>query len=482
MTRLRSGALLVWATAALTGVPAAAAAGWSLPPDVVSGPDPVWLYCYGEGGCAPWDDIAVAQPEVFVDAQGDATAVYDVWSGQKDPSSPSGASEEYRRAHTVNIMARTRPLGGGWSQPVTIATNVGLSTDVDRFDQAAADTRGDVVVVWTVQKGEPGGNRTIAMAVKPAGGAFAPPQTLATAYQPGPVDAAIGANGDLAVAWSTFRGAGEQYRVAVGRIGEKFPARVLSPVTDAGELLIAVDGRGETVAVWTKNGSRQTVWASIRAPGGRFGPARRLNDNRGDDDNDPALAVNARGDAVVAWDFVDYADSPGAIEASVRRAGGRFPSHPRVFAADWGVMPQVAIDDAGDAVVAWRAGASNGYALKTSSKPAGRRFPARGRTLFSFPQVGGPLGDWTSGSSLAMDPASGTAYVAWLEPVDQDAVTLRAAVQPRGGVFGQSTELDHRDEATLAAPTIAAGAGHATVVWGEQDVKAHTETLLSSTG
>jgi PKD repeat protein len=91
-----------------------------------------------------------AQPEVAVDAQGDATAVWDLYDGS-----------------SYITQAAARPAGGSWQPPVDLATGGHTPTD----PQVALDPHGDATAVWDLDDGT---SRITQAAARPAGGSWQP--------------------------------------------------------------------------------------------------------------------------------------------------------------------------------------------------------------------------------------------------------------------------------------------------------------------
>jgi len=127
---------------------------------------------------------------------------------------------------------------------------------------------------------------------------------------------------------------------------------------------VAADGRGRATAVWLYSSApvdehdtpppESVIMEADRSASGGWTRARALTALGTDIDHPPSLAVDARGDAVLAWD-----DGEEQVRAAYRPAGHswqavRTLSPPGVRA--WGGTPddpQVALDDRGRALVAW---------------------------------------------------------------------------------------------------------------------------------
>jgi hypothetical protein len=143
-------------------------------------------------------------------------------------------------------------------------------------------------------------------------------------------------------------------RYAATRPGAK--PQVVDPARRKGErstpegIIPLTDGRGSQLNAWSE-GTR--LGYMTRAPGRPYGKPRTIGTEI---DGDPVGAMNAAGDAVLAWHT--RRDRGQQVIAVVRRRDGRIAGPQRVSAGDPRATaddPAVAIDPAGRAVVAWRA-------------------------------------------------------------------------------------------------------------------------------
>jgi hypothetical protein len=124
-------------------------------------------------------------------------------------------------------------------------------------------------------------------------------------------------------------------------------------------LRVALADNGDAVAVWVDigNGSAPVVKAAIRRAGHGWGRPQDLSHaaNAGL----PDLAIDAKGDAVAVWRAT--VGTNDAVQQAVRRAGGGFAPARTVAEADAGVVdsPKVVVDRTGRAFAAWSGGDSN---------------------------------------------------------------------------------------------------------------------------
>ena len=115
---------------------------------------------------------------------------------------------------------------------------------------------------------------------------------------------------------------------------------------------VAVDNDGDAVFTWERfDGADQRVQAQARSAAGTLSAVQDLSDP-GQNAFDPQVAVDADGDAVFTWVRSDGANN--LVEARTRSAAGAL--RPFTTLSDPGQhaeVPQVAVDADGDALVAW---------------------------------------------------------------------------------------------------------------------------------
>lgn len=161
------------------------------------------------------------------------------------------------------LYAATRPAGGSWEAPTTLAT-AGSSADL------AIDARGDAIAIWdTGGLGRYPGRSQVRSAVRPAGGAWAQPVDVQSAegraISP---RIAIDARGDAVAAWTYHRVTDpfatqdpDVVQGAVRPAGSAWqPPTVLSAAGRISWLsALAADPRGGAVAVWLRGNVTETT-------------------------------------------------------------------------------------------------------------------------------------------------------------------------------------------------------------------------------
>lgn len=388
-------------------------------------------------------------PQVVLDAEGNATAVWETWNGED----------------TV-IESAYRPAGKGWQTPVDISEASGETTLVSgehdaSYPQIAVDGQGDITVVWERATGADG---TVVQAVyRPAGAGWGEPVDIsevgvrASAQEPWIV---LGEGGNATAGWkrgevihSAYRPAGGNWQTPVDLSGpEAFVPKA------------AADAQGNATSVWMHyDGSKYVVQAAYAPANGSLQAPTTLSE-AGEEGGDPYIAVNARGDALAVWDG-HYGDNDVVREA-YRPAGGSWQATVDVSGENEEIESlRVALDTQGDAVIAWAGSPkeAGGYdTARAAYRPAGGNWQAP----TSLSENGGNAFP----TDVAFDQA-GNAVVVWERSDGTDNIA-QAAYRPAGGGWQEPTSLSEQGRKSFdpmvvldAEGEASAAQGDATVVW-----------------
>src|SRR5689334_3627916 len=154
----------------------------------------------------------------------------------------------------------------------------------------------------------------------------------------------------------------------------------------------------------------------------------------GDRATDPALAVNTRGDAVAVWGR--DASGQETVQASLRRAGETTwgPPIDLSLSSTAQASAHVALDDAGDAVVVWR-GRTNGHGVVQAARMSAASGVWESPVDVSLP--GGGISD----VSVALD-ARGDAVLVWERQALDGTETVQASGRAlHGGSWSVPVDL-----------------------------------------
>lgn len=430
-----------------------------------------------------------SDPRVAFDGNGNAIAVWSQFDGTRK-----------------NIWANRYTMASGWSAPQLIETEGG---DAD-FPRIAINTNGSALVVWEqtdATRRNIWANRYDAvrqawgtaqlLEIDNAGFAIAP-------------HVAIDANGNGMAVWQQFDGVrnniwANRYDAATGKWEECANANgviVVCPKTiesgpeDADGPQIAVDGKGDFLAVWRSlahgpnpnqydsvQNRRYNLWGSRHAVASGWDAPRLVSDNTvllvsgvpdpanpvisGNADT-PHIAMDAAGNALAVWVqsnhlFASRYDAALNQWAPVPR---RVDQDPNWTAA----APQITMNAMGDAIVVWEQYFDN---LPHDGTPAWKNIRA-GRYSAATRLWGAPQLVETSDTGHALAPhiaidALGDALAVWRQ---WDGARYSVWANRYDALAGWGTALlaENIDSGDALSPHVAVdGAGNATAVWAQHD-------------
>ncbi|HWW81746.1 MAG TPA: immunoglobulin domain-containing protein [Steroidobacteraceae bacterium] len=256
--------------------------------------------------------LPVFTPQVAVAANGHAVMTW------KEVTGPGGFT---------SAMWASRNVGAGWSVPVQISA---ISSNLGSI-QIAADANGNAIAVW--QDASSGRQAVFASRLDAASGVWSSPQALNdsthNAFLP---EIAVDGTGSMLVVWYEATDAAQAIGVVdIGVVADRFlsatttwggPKNVQPPGDPAGQVPnVAVDALGNAMVVWLQpmagNGSHYELWsATFAVSGAAWGaPLKLMTDAAAyaliGSDQEPKIAMDANGDAVVVW--YQQTDTPFAL-------------------------------------------------------------------------------------------------------------------------------------------------------------------------
>ena len=325
-------------------------------------------------------DIAI-YPQVALDGQGDATAAW--------MELPKGA-KVYYQARAASLSA----AGSAWGPVSILSPPAGVYA---AFPQVAADGAGASVMVWEqggwYLTGAPGPRHPswveASFRSSPTGVWQPPVQVSPFGAQADNVEVGIDADGNATAVWQTPGSSGDSEIVAATRAaatGAWSAPTVLA--TSARELVfpeLAVSASSAAAVTWISllHGAllspshTDTVYAAVRTAGGMWARPVRLGvdvEFREQVDAsfaqpNPQVAIDAQGDAIVAW----QAKAHGTVVTDAARfVAGRGWQKPAPVANTLALTPHVGLDARGDATVVWQG--PNDSVVTASKAPGARRW------------------------------------------------------------------------------------------------------------
>ena len=182
-------------------------------------------------------------------------------------------------------------------------------------------------------------------------------------------DVAVDSKGNAIVVWAQAKDASMTIQSVERPAGGSWGApRALSEPADlVASPQLAVAG-GAVVAVWTRYDVKNLiVQAASRDGRTRAWSASTSLSSSGRDAQAPRIAVNARGDAVAVWASVGL--TGWTVQAAYRSAGGAWQSSVPLQLPQTGTAaPDVVIDDSGRAVAVWAATSGSGWRVQAASR------------------------------------------------------------------------------------------------------------------
>jgi hypothetical protein len=357
-------------------------------------------------------------------------------------------------SYNSSVRGIVRPAGGSFSSPRELSDPAGtfpprpfVTTGQNDMPQVAVGPAGEAVVVWARENG-------IRSMTLPPGASTGP---RSWAHEFGPQDQGahrmelgMDGAGNATVFWSN-----DHVHYVDRPRGGSFGARHTIPNPGVGVHVLdpgfAVSAGGGAAVVWN---DYEQVYAAARDAGGSFAAPQTIGLRRAGITD---VAMDAKGNALAVWTESHPLDAAtGVMQTSYRPAHGRFGPPQAIGTLTYG-WPKVAMSRAGEAIITW-GGSTHGV-----SNPA--RITAVSRS--SSGAFGGfePVArDYNGLPRLAID-SGGNAYMAWQATWGDEIVGPYAAVRPAGGSFSGQT---HRLGPGVSwGPTaIAAGApGKAVAVW-----------------
>jgi len=179
-----------------------------------------------------------AEPQVAVDAAGDAIAVWQRFNG----------------ADNV-VQAAARPAGGIWQSPVDLSE----SAEDASYPEVAVTPGGDAVAVWEVFDGS---DYLIQAATQAAGGTWQGPVDLSApgndAEEP---QVGVDPAGDAVAAWVRYDGTDDIVQAATRAAGGTWQPGVnlSAPGENGEEPQVAVDQEGDAAAAWSRSDGSDAI-------------------------------------------------------------------------------------------------------------------------------------------------------------------------------------------------------------------------------
>lgn len=167
----------------------------------------------------------------------------------------------------------------------------------------------------------------------------------------------IGSDDSVVAVWVQFDGTRDDVwsnrRTSQGGWGS--PERIeTNNLLDASGPQVAVDPSGNAMAVWAQSdGIRSDVWYNRYTPAGKWGSARRVENNNAGDAKDPQVGVDAEGVTVAVWSQSDGTTFDIWANRYTPTEGWGNPQRIEADGEGDATEPDVAVGPDGSAVAVW---------------------------------------------------------------------------------------------------------------------------------
>jgi hypothetical protein len=242
------------------------------------------------------------------------------------------------------VWTAVRPIGGAFGPPRLLS---GPGRNLE--PRVAFDRRGDAIAIWARLGDSPFAlTGDIQTAFRATGTSFGTTQTLANEASDPTV--AFDRKDNALTLWASGI-VEDAFRPADGSFGA---AEAISNSAESSAPQVAFDHHGNATAVWRRSVvPYDRIQAAFRPAGGSFESPTTLSGEGPDLFLSPSLASDAKGNAIAAW--FRYGVGDNRIQVAFRPAGGSFGAPETIAEEPNGGLgnPALAMNRRGDAVLAW---------------------------------------------------------------------------------------------------------------------------------
>ncbi len=290
---------------------------------------------------------------------------------------------------------------------------------------------------------------------------------------------AMDANGDFVVAYQVLNTttylygiSAQRYNLAGSPQGSTIVLNNGSSNSASGELpKVAMDSAGDFVIAYQGyDSSSHGIFAQrYNSSGAAQGSTFRVNTPQSDNQNDPSIAMDSAGDFVIAWDDGGTAQAAGVYAQRYNSSGVAQGSNTAISTVAGANSPSVAMEPTGQYVIAWQFTQTVGVGDYPGVEV--QRFDASGNALTSVVPVTSSEDYNQNIPSVAID-GEGDFVVAWESygqggTASSDATIIAQRVNSGGTLIGPTQFLPSTQSGdSQTDPKIASNAGgNAIFVW-----------------
>lgn len=368
-----------------------------------------------------------------------------------DPSGNAYANWQYNLSGTQIIQSSVLPFGGSWSSPI----NVSDPSDAINDHELAVDLAGNAYAVWNPITGNQ--QEFILATYRPSGFTWLASTILQnSALETNPRVAAL-YYGTATAVWTGTSGTNSIIQSAnFANSNWILPAVVISdPTQNSDNSAIGLDYNGDAYAVWeSNNGTNITIQSATRLSGVWSSPVNLSYAN--DYALEPQIAVNSNGMAVAIWKRYDCGNWIVEAATFVPNIGWTLPvelSYPGEDAD----LPQIAIDDYGNAVAVWKRSDGSNNIIQSSQLSNG--------SLWLLPVSLSLAGEDADTPKISSNN-SGQYVAAWSRSNGTNAVVEIASINLQSGAsWSAPTDLSAAGADALLPQVTVDPSGNSVVAW-----------------
>ncbi len=289
-------------------------------------------------------------------------------------------------------------------------------------------------------------------------GTWTSPVVLSTGGQGWEAAAAIDGNGNSVALWDERTTQDQLWSRTKSSTGNWGAVTKVSPALETTLVFPAVKitTAGFATAVWTDDNG---VWTADRPAGAKWEPAQLLIPLA----SDPIFVMNARGDAAVAWTVGGPSSSSSTVMAVLRPAGGKWSAQQTIASGVQVTADHAGIGANGAVIVTWETYDAfcnrEGCTVSNFVLHASRQNEGTGTWVDSGALLGPD--DDSHDARVALDSAGAAMLVAM-----SGAGAYTSATQGNsGGTWGAFKNIVNPQAITITSDLASDNAGHVTLVY-----------------
>lgn len=359
------------------------------------------------------------------------------------------------------LHSSTKTVGDAWSPSVTLSP---AGNDVTGY-QLLMDNSGNLTAIW-LRVDSPG--FTLQSATKLQSGAWSSPVNIS------PVGQSIVSNsavvdglGNVTAVWSFFDGSNWLLRSSTKLFGGNWSNAVdisFPAASSVDDTELVADPQGTVTAVWSQHNSVNTVFSATRTSAGVWSTPQNLS-AAGFEGYNPQMAIDSKGNVIAIWRFND--GSSDVVQSSTKPEGGSWaPARTEIGLGNGFVLIELASDSLGNLTLLGSDANSFTPNLEATSKSVGGLWS-------SWVALSDPS-EAVYGAQLVVDQ-SGNASAIWQWGNGFPGVTIvQTATCPFGGSWSNIVNLSPASTSDNLPSLSLAVTGEIISSWSQVDISGYS--------